>query len=193
MSSTKKTTTRAKAKPTAAVPQSRQEVSATIAQIGQHITARMRLEAAMTDAIAAVRADYEAAAEPHNSAIKTLSAGVEAWCAAHRYELTEGGRRKTHAFPTGEVRWRMTPPAVTVRNPEGVLAKLREMGAHRFIRVKEEVNKDAILAEPGAVDGVIQGVTISQREEFEVVPHMAELADIPHGASAPLPMRGVVA
>ena len=132
----------------------------------------------MGDQIAAIRAYYEEQAEPHKTAITALSKGVEIWCAAHRAELTDGGKRKTSAFATGEVRWRMTPPKVTVRNPEAVLARLREMGAERFIRVAEEVNKEAILAEPGFVDGYVPGVTITQREEFEVVPHQAELSEV---------------
>jgi len=177
MTSVKKT--RAKAAPAdVTVPQSREQVTAAIAEIGGHITARTRIEADMADEIARIRARFEVLAEPHNRAISALSKGVEVWCAAHRAELTEGGKRKTAAFPSGEVRWRMTPPAVTVRNAETVIARLKELRAHRFIRVKEEVNREAILAEPGVVDGVVPGVTITQREEFEVLPHMPELAEI---------------
>lgn len=174
--------TRAKTEaPAVSVPQNRDEVAAAIGAVGQHMRERARLEADMAEEIARIRERFELLAEPHGRAIGQLTKGVEIWCAANRDGLTEGGKRKSASFTTGEVRWRMTPPKVTVRNPEEVLRQLREMGAKRFIRVAEEVNKEAILAEPGVVDGFVRGVTISQREEFEVLPHQDELA--PAGAA----------
>lgn len=170
-------TSRAKTEaPDVAVPQSRDEVAAAIGAVGQHIRERARLEADMAEEIARIRERFEKLAEPHGRAISQLTKGVEIWCAANRDGLTEGGKRKTATFTTGEVRWRMTPPKVTVRNPDEVIRQLRELQALRFIRVVEEVNKEAILAEPGVVDGFVRGLSISQREEFEVLPHADELA-----------------
>lgn len=178
MSSVKKKTRAKAAQANVAVPQTRDEVAAAIAAIGQAITQRARIEADMADAVAALKAQFEALAEPHNQALVALSKGVEIWCAANRAALTENGKRKSATFTTGDVRWRMTPPAVTVRNAEAVIATLKGLGAQRFIRVKEEVNKEAILAEPGVVDGFVPGVSIVQREEFEVLPHLPELAEV---------------
>ena len=61
-----------------------------------------------------------------------------------------------------------------VTGAEAVLDALRRMGLKRFIREKEEVNKDAILNEPAAVAHV-PGIAISQGEDFVVVPFEAEL------------------
>lgn len=71
----------------------------------------------------------------------------------------------------------MTPPKVVVRAVENVLDYLRMAGLNRFIRSKEEVNKDAILAEPEAVAD-IKGISISQREEFIVVPFETALESV---------------
>jgi phage host-nuclease inhibitor protein Gam len=173
------------------VPQSREDVARDIAAIGERIRARALLETGMAAEIAAVRERFEAEAQPIGAEIVALSKGVEIWCSVHRQAITEGGKRKTVAFSTGEVRWRMTPASVSVRNVEAVLETLRALQLTRLIRVKEEVNKEAILAEPDAVRGVAW-ITISQREEFEVLPHADELAPVSHGASAPLPTQGVV-
>ena len=161
---------------TAAVPQSREQVAEAIARIGQHTRDRARIEAAMGDEIAEIKRRFEQDAQPHGDAIRALLAGVQTWCEAHRAELTEGGKTKTAAFTSGEVRWRNTPPSVTVRAAETVLTALREHGLGRFIRTKEEVNKEAILADPAAVAG-IAGIAIKALEEFVVVPFEAELAE----------------
>ena len=161
---------------TVRVPQAREQVAADIAEIGRLMRERNRVEAAMGDAIAEVRARFEAQAQPMAASILALSSGVQTWCEAHRSELTAGGKTKTGLFATGEVRWRMTPPSVVLRGVEAVLDALRARGLMRFIREKQEVNKDAILAEPEAVAGV-PGIRVAQEEEFVVVPHEAELAE----------------
>lgn len=154
---------------TVRVPQTRDEVADAIAQIGRHTRERMRIEAAMGDEIAEVKRRFEEEGQPHAEAMRALQSGVQTWCEAHRSELTQGGKVKTAAFASGEVRWRNTPPSVEIRAVEVVLKTLRSRGLDRFIRVKEEVNKEAILADPAAVAGVA-GIKISAGEEFVVVP-----------------------
>ena len=73
--------------------------------------------------------------------------------------------------------WRLRPPSVAVRGVEAVLDQLRRLGLKRFIRQKEEVNKEAILNEPEAVSHV-PGISISQGEDFVVTPFEAELAEV---------------
>ncbi len=156
------------------VPQTRDEVAEAIAAIGKHTRERLRIEAAMNDEIAEVKRRFEEDAQPHGDAMRALQMGVQTWCEAHRTELTLGGKVKTAAFASGEVRWRNTPPSVTIRALDVVLKTLRQRGLDRFIRTKEEVNKEAILADPTAVTGVA-GIKISSGEEFVVVPFEAEL------------------
>jgi len=57
-----------------------------------------------------------------------------------------------------------------VRGAESVLELLKVKGLERFIRTKEEVNKEAILNEPDAVEA-LPGVTINRDiEDFAIVP-----------------------
>jgi phage host-nuclease inhibitor protein Gam len=158
------------------VPQSREEVTQAILQIGLDQRERLRVETAMNDEIAAIKTKYETQAAPLNDNIVQLQAGVQIWCEANRTQLTNDGKVKTVNFGSGDVRWRMTPKSVTLKKVKAVLAALRKQGLKRFIREKEEVNKEQILAEPDAVKD-IAGITISQHEEFVIEPFEAKLEE----------------
>lgn len=159
------------------VPQSRDEVVDAIAAIGRAQRERERIQAEMNDALAEIRQRFEQQATPHAEQIKTLSAGVQTWCEANRATLTQDGKTKTARLASGEIRWRTRPPSVSVRAADVVLQALKAMKLDRFIRTKEEVNKEAILAEPEAVTH-IKGVTITQKEDFVIVPFETELEEV---------------
>ena len=64
-----------------------------------------------------------------------------------------------------------------IRAVDNVLETLKRLGLSRFIRVKEEPNKEAMLAEPEAVAG-LAGVKIEQGEDFVIVPFETELEEV---------------
>jgi len=68
----------------------------------------------------------------------------------------------------------MTPLSVSLRDAESILKSLRSLGLQRFIRIKEEVSKEAMLKEPD-VAKTVKGVSISQREEFVAKPAELEV------------------
>lgn len=159
------------------VPQSKDQVIEAIAKIGRHQRERTRLETFMNDELAKVRESWEKQAAPHLDAIRELQRGVQIWCEANRDLLTQGGKVKYAHLASGEVKWRLTPPKVVIRAVENVISYLRQAGLDRFVRIKEEPNKEAILAEPDAV-AHIKGISISQREEFVIRPFETELEEI---------------
>ncbi len=159
------------------VPQSREETATAIAEIGRHQRERDRIQADMNDELTAIKERYEREAAPHLAAIQTHAHGVQLWCEAHRAELTQEGKVKTAQLATGEVKWRTRPPSVSVRGVEAVLETLKKLGLARFVRTKEELNKEAILAEPEAIQG-IRGVTIGQGEDFVIVPFETKLEEV---------------
>jgi phage host-nuclease inhibitor protein Gam len=158
------------------VPQSREDVTEAIAEIGRRQRERDRIQAAMNDELAVIKQRYEEQAQPHNEAITALTRGVQLWCEAHREQLCPG-KVKTVNMSSGEVRWRNRPPKVNVRGADAVIEALEFMGLKRLVRVKKEVNKDAILAEQDAVKG-IKGITISKGEDFVIVPFETELEEV---------------
>lgn len=159
------------------VPQSRDAVVEAIAEIGRRQRERDRIQAAMNDRLADVRQFFEEEALPHAQAIHEIAQGVQTWCEANRDELTQGGKVKHAALASGEVKWRMRPKSVSIRGLEKVLEALKSFKLERFIRTKEEVNKEAILDEPEAVENV-KGITISQLEDFVIVPFETELEEV---------------
>ena len=168
---------RAKAPALAFVPQTRVEVTGAIRIIGELQRERMRIQADMDDELAKVRERHEVKALAALTEIERLSTGVQTWCEAHRNEITDGGKRKTALFASGAVTWRVTPPKCAIKGAEAVLGRLlADAELARFVRVKNEINREALLAEP-EVAARIQGVTITQIEEFAIEPHEAELVE----------------
>lgn len=158
------------------VPQDRDEASSAVAQIGEASREIARIEADMNDQMARIKEQFETLAAPHRERVAVLTKAVQTWAEAHREELTDHGKRKTHDLPAGQILWRMRPPSVRINGVDAVLDLLRRLGLDRFIRRKEEVNRDAILAEPAAVSHV-PGIAISQAEDFVVVPFETSLSE----------------
>lgn len=159
------------------VPQDRDQVNEAIAEIGQLQRERTRIETAMNDAMATIKAQHDVAAKPLGERIVELTRGVHLWCEANREKLTQGGKVKFHEFATGVVKWRLTPWSVGLSKVNDVLALLKAKGLTQFVRSKEEVDKEALLAVRENAPA-IKGVTFKQKEEFAVVPHESKIEEV---------------
>lgn len=154
-------------------PQSREETQSWIKTLGDTQREHARLTHDLNDKIA----ELTDAAKPALNALAersvALQQGIQAWCEANRAELTAGGGKTTNLI-TGEVSWRQRPPSIAVRGIESVLENLRTLGLARFIRQKEEVNKEAMLNEPD-IAATIAGITVVRgKEDFVIVPFEVE-------------------
>ena len=164
--------TRIKSKTLAAVPQSKDDCAASIRTIGDLQREFERHRAAMNDQIAAITQQHQPILSDLQARIESLQAGVQAWCEAHRVELCGEADKlgKTANLVTGEVSWRIRPPSVSIRGADSVLETLLRMGLGRFVRVKNEPNKEAMLNEPDAVRGIAGITIVSGVEDFIVTP-----------------------
>ncbi|PIS34681.1 MAG: hypothetical protein COT37_01425, partial [Parcubacteria group bacterium CG08_land_8_20_14_0_20_43_9] len=61
-----------------------------------------------------------------------------------------------------------------LRDVESILESLKALKLKRFIRTKEEVDKEAMLKEPETAK-TVKGVSISQHEEFVAKPAELEV------------------
>jgi phage host-nuclease inhibitor protein Gam len=102
---------------------------------------------------------------------------VHVWAEANRDALTSNGKTKTVKLAAGEISWRMRPPSVAVRGMAAVIEALKKLKLSRFIRTKEELDKEAVLADPDAVNA-IKGISITQREDFVIKPDATELEEV---------------
>lgn len=160
--------------PAIAAPRTREEAEALLAAIGRAQREVTRIEANLNDAISSMRAQAEAEAAPHNAEIEASFRALHAWAEAHRDELCPRGT-KTARLATGEICWRQRPPSVRVTGAERVIEALRRLGLARFVRTKEEVDKEAILAEPEAVRGVKGLTVVTGVEDFVARPYETEI------------------
>lgn len=164
-----------------AAAQSKDEVIGFIREIGDRSREVKRLETAMNDGIAQLQEQYANDSASHNQRISELSAAVQQWCEANRNELTENGRVKSADLVTGIIKWRNDPPKVSVTGVQAVLALLKaDPTLKRFIRSKDEINKEAILNEREKFDkGQVAGVKIVDGiEQFVIEPHDQTLAQV---------------
>lgn len=168
--------TRFKSKTLAAVPQSKNDCAESIRVIGDLQREFERLRAEMNDAIAAITHDAQPELAALSERVIGLQTGVQAWCEAHRVDLCGENDKlgKTANLVTGEVAWRQRPPSVIVRGAETVTETLLRMGLGRFVRVKNEINKEAMLNEPDAVRGIAGITIVTGTEDFIVTPFEAQ-------------------
>lgn len=161
-------------RPLVAVPASEEEASRFIAEIGEFQRQSATIENDTATQIETLKAQARERVWPLEDQIGERIEGLLLFAQAHRAALTRNGKRRTIRYPSGEFGWRLTKPAVVIRGVERVLEALKQQGFGRFVRVREEINKQALLAEPDVAQS-ISGVSISQREEFFVKPSKLDL------------------
>ncbi|HAF00414.1 MAG TPA: host-nuclease inhibitor protein Gam [Methylophilaceae bacterium] len=171
-----KKATKLKSKAQVYVPQTKEDAAADIRKVGDLVRKLTRAQADMNDKIAAITQQYQPEFELIQEQIDLLQEGVQGYCEAHRDELTNGGKVKSANLITGEVSWRQNPPSVRVTNAEAVIEMLKRMSLYKFVRTKEEVNKDAILNEPDEVRGIAGITIVSGVEQFVIIPFEQEIA-----------------
>ena len=163
------TVSRLKAATALYVPQSQSDCAKDIKILGELRRESARAIADMNDEIGKLAKAAEPKLQALEKRIVTLQKGVQIYCEAHRAELT-GDKLKSANLVTGTVGWKFRPPSVRVSGVDAVIAILKKCGLERFVRTKEEINKEAILNEQEAVRGVA-GITIqTDIEDFYIEP-----------------------
>lgn len=155
--------------------QTRDEVETAIKEIGDLNRELERLAIEQNNKLAAITEEYAPLMNEVKEKLAPKQDAVQAWCESRRDELTQNGKTKTGSFNTGEVQWRQRPPSVGIRGVDSVLDSLKMRGFTQFIRIKEEINKEAMLNEPDTAASV-PGVTIKTGvEDFVITPFEQEV------------------
>ena len=162
------------------IPQDDSEAREAIREIGDLNREALRIEAEMNDKIAALQQEYGDLVAPLREVAVAKTEGLKMFCEVNRDRLTGGGKVKYHRFATGEVSWRNRPAKVSIRGVDDVIDAIKTARlTKKFIRTKEEINKEAML-EDRATAGAIKGVTIgSDGEDFIVEPFETDLEEKP--------------
>ncbi|GLQ20476.1 host-nuclease inhibitor Gam family protein [Algimonas porphyrae] len=146
-------------------PQSRAEAEEWMSRL-QKVNIRIRdIDTDLREQSADLKVRAAAKVEPFINEKEIISKGLFAWAEANRDALTNGGKTKTIKLETGTVFWRQQPAKVTLRGVDKVLEYLSSNRLRRFIRIKKEVDKDAMLREQ-TVASKIPGVSIKSAGEM---------------------------
>ena len=161
------------------IPQDDSEARSAIREIGDLQRQISRAQHDLNDAVAELQEAFGAQVEPLRDLVEARTRGLEMFCATNRERLTRGGKVKFFRFSTGEISWRNRPAKVILRKKvDEVIATIKLLKLDRqFLRVKEEINKDAML-EARELAATISGVSIgSDGEDFIVDPFETELPE----------------
>lgn len=153
------------------VPQSIEEVDRDVLEVGQLELKLDEIDSELKAEVARLKDEAAKERKPHEDRREELVDGVTAYAESHRDELTDDGKTKTVKLPGGgELKWRLTPPALIVKSkPATVIRNLKRLGLRQFIRTKEEINKEALVERPDVVLRV-PGISVTQREELTIKP-----------------------
>jgi phage host-nuclease inhibitor protein Gam len=140
-----------------------------------------KVEARLEKAVARLTARIERTAKPLKERQAMLAAQIAAYAEANRATLLQDGR-KSHDMPAGRIGWRANPPSVSYKSGfkvADIVAAILAMGLRRkFLRLKLEPNKEAMLEEPNREKAAaIPGVRIvTDAETFFIEPVGAHLS-----------------
>lgn len=172
----KKTTKRIKT--TAPLLRTREDVERAVRQVCELKAFSQETAALMDQRILEIKADYEAQLGDAAQEIDLHVESLRAWAEANPGEFE---KKKSLELTSGIIGFRTGTPklkTITGWTWDRVLEAIKWNKLNEWVRVKEEVNKDAILAErndhtPVALRAI--GVQIVQDESFYVEPNLTEV------------------
>lgn len=124
-----------------------------------------RIDAEGEKLIAAIKAKTAETGKPLRERVKEVSATIKAFCDYHKNEYFKDKKSLDLSF--GTIGYRLTPPSISISKQ--TLALMKQLGLVGYIRVKEEVDKEALLALDDDTLAQIEAVK-KQKNEFFVQP-----------------------
>lgn len=160
-----------KTKKLTSVPTSVDDLSNFVSLIGETQKEINKIEDDLNAGIKKLREEASPKIKERESKISELMGGVYSFAKQNRKELTGDDETKTIKLSAGDILWRTAPPGVIIskNNEENVLNAIKSMKLSKFIRTTEEINREAMLADPEVAE-TIKGVTIGQKKFFIVKP-----------------------
>jgi phage host-nuclease inhibitor protein Gam len=151
--------------PVLSVPADVNEANDSLFRIGALDRSISAIESEYAEAVASLRAEADREAKALLTEREDRITGLNLYATTYRTKLLSGDR-KSVKLTGGTFGWRMTPPKVALAKggEEKALLKIKALGLTQYVRVKESVDREALLKDRP----VIPGVSYTQREEFFV-------------------------
>ncbi|WP_304223049.1 host-nuclease inhibitor Gam family protein [Gracilinema caldarium] len=115
--------------------------------------------------IAAIKAKTAEAGKDLRERVKEISATIKAFCDYHKGEYFKDKKSIDLAF--GTIGYRLTPPSISISKQ--TLPLMKQLGMAGYIRIKEEVDKEALLTLDDDILAQIEAVK-KQKNEFFIQP-----------------------
>ncbi|MDI7190874.1 host-nuclease inhibitor Gam family protein [Leptospira santarosai] len=155
----------------------RDDLTQAVAQLGEFKRQRDRITSETDDQISKLQNDLQEKISPLDLKIQHIAAGIKHFVDHHKEELFPDPEYKTCKLTTGVLKLRKIPASVKTRatqkfferilSENGILEKLNNLVSRLsgvFLRVKLELNKEQILAEPLKA---MQKIGVELNEESE--------------------------
>ena len=159
------------------IPSTREEAEEVVREITEYKLRERQLKVEMDTEITAIKENYEARLATVSDRLTPLVQEIQAWAESHPAEFCD---KKSLELLHGVIGWRITPPALkTLRGFTwaAVVDRLKVLGRGEFLRVKEEVNKDSLLAVRESENLKTFGCQAVQEDEFYVEPKLTPTGD----------------
>lgn len=154
--------------------ETREELERVAGEVSAMLLGRENIQNRMDAEILEVRERYEQVIASMGEEIKPLLADLQAWAEEHRLDTFQ--ERKSLELVHATIGFRIGMPRLALRRGIKwalVLEFLKARLGGRFVRVKHEIDKDALLAERDALGKeklASLGVEVVQDESFYVEP-----------------------
>ena len=147
-----------------AVPSSREEAERLAEELAQTIRATERIKLDAADRMSAIKTELKCATEEGAARAKRLTLALSAWVIGHRQELMAGDRR-SFQMGSGTAGFRLSPAKIEIDDEELTALALEELGRTDVLRLKTEIDKDALKADAELI-GQLPGVRVTQTDRF---------------------------
>lgn len=152
------------------VPSSVSEAVSFLISIGQKQGAINRIKRETKQKVETITGEAKQSIEQLTKERDTFFTALFAFASPRKAELTKVTRsQKTTAGTFG---WRFTTPYVDIaegKTDQDVIATLKKAGLTKYIRIIEEIDREALLRDRPEV----KGISYSQRDEFFAKPKLA--------------------
>ncbi|EKO32761.1 host-nuclease inhibitor Gam family protein [Leptospira santarosai] len=156
---------------------SRADLTQAVALLGEIKRERDRIKSSTDDQISQLQTDFQTTIAPLDLKIQHIVSGIKLYVDKNKEELFPDPDYKTCKLPTGELKLRKIPASVKTRattkfferilSENGLLEKFNSLVSKFsgvYLRVKLELNKEQILAEPLKATQKI-GVELNEESE----------------------------
>lgn len=157
----------------------RQDMERAVGEYAAAANRRDSLAAELENALTAVRAKFEGRIDACVQAMEAQGIALRDWAERNPGEF---GKLKSIATVHGTIGWRIGQPQLKPALKwtwDRVKERLETLGKEvreRYLRVKTEINKEALLADRESVDLSAFGVRVIQEEVFFVEPKREPVA-----------------